>query len=1673
MPRQNVLLLLDPQRWSEQLAYISARETILHWSGDRPWVSLTEDQASRFQEQGIGVVFPQTQDKIETPAVSFQPSTETPTPPAALSASEPSGDSKAYYIVHFSFPPDGGMIQLVLATGATWVQELNYNAAIVAGSIAEKTQILAQPFIDWVGLYHPAYALDFQMAGRSEPFTAPELSSLAVDAAAIATENVTGISIEFFDDIDAETKRATVEATGAVIKGASANGFVLQPDPAVAAALLVIPGVYRLTLIAAVRLNLDRSRRVANVDAVNRMENLHFLSGVEGNGERLGLCDNGLDHSNPASLATITQDIRNRVLGIVPISPLPIGSGDHGTHVTGIMMGDGTSSDGKIKGMAPQAHVFAQVDITGSTEDTIVTFLRAARNQVKALNNSWGSFPGGPSTNVYGPSARDIDRFAYLYPEMLIVFASGNDEQDTGPGGGAAGPADGNLDMDRLGNQSRAKNILTVGANENVRDNDGWQDTYRRWYPTRYTHANFDALAGGAADGYTYSDSANQLALFSNRGPINSAPGTATGRLVPHLVAPGTNIIALRSSQQPLYGDWRDPRTVTSTIYTIKHGTSMAAPHATGAAALCRQFYRTRFGQLRRPAILDSVPPTSTPPEQFVGLPAAARLANRHLFVWVRPQSSANDKELVGALYDDEMIRLQQAAPQLIANVGDQASPRLAVHDNNLYLLHRHGNNELQLHKFVIDPAAATFNLDNAWNGGGSVVVTADVDMTPERPPALTFAEDHLAVAWFESGQLNFRRYAEADGSAVDGAPVAVGAGTAGSDHNYLIHSGSQYALAWLNNANVEFRIVDNAGNAEGTGPLTVRTGDTSRVPHLVWDNLDSRFVVIWDEAAPPREKIFARGIDHEGALLPDVIQVIQTAEGGHLRRPFIDAHSTSGFILGWEDDAKQAHYDVYFTFLNAGLQPDNRIPVNGEDSERRRLSLISDTPQDTSGFAVFKYDGGFTVAWNSLDEINNDSLSVAALGVRPDGHFFAQTALATPLIAGGNYVNHELAEHGNRALDHVSIVWAGGDSYQMAWEQGATALSGSRLVLTRTNPDGLRDTTYGAGGSQLVSDDIFDNRAAMLWDGRFLFCLTAGVAPVVRVYDNLGRPADGSNAPVAAFGANGTVTIDELTFTNVTPQLGSIPQAAPNQFRAIIVYGTGFVLPRIIRYAVLDTGGNFINLTGGPTAGPIDLVTVADPGEVGTARHGWFHYIHGEGRSTAIWHERPNPATAWEVRIRQFNPNGGPFVAGAPIPLLTRNPGDTWEALNANLAARQQQITGVGVGSLEYAVAWQHRPAAGQPYEIRFSRLQRNGTVAATHNVRVVFPSMTGTDGVTVIWPPVAGTDTDALSPQIVCTHSNEDINPPPAVGDPVANVWNQWAPGYGLAWLGRPTAGGNHTLYVTVLNENGTRLQLERPAPQGRVVAEITKISDDGADVKDFHLMWNGRSFRLSWTEERNNRLYHMQTGLTRHGSRNVFFQSSAALLKATLISGATNISHTALPNLPSAANINDGYGWGRLNVRQSLAPAAPVTMQVRDDAAVGNGRSISYRFRLPPRTVLLRVTLTWTDPPGANVVNQLNLRVTASASGNVYHGNQWDVGGGNPDRSAAGGGAFDANQTVEQVVLANPPAGEYVVEVIGQTVTATVNNAFPAQPFALTFVGSGPEAVFGVTPCDRKFY
>jgi hypothetical protein len=298
-------------------------------------------------------------------------------------------------------------------------------------------------------------------------------------------------------------------------------------------------------------------------------------------------------------------------------------------------------------------------------------------------------------------------------------------------------------------------------------------------------------------------------------------------------------------------------------------------------------------------------------------------------------------------------------------------------------------------------------------------------------------------------------------------------------------------------------------------------------------------------------------------------------------------------------------------------------------------------------------------------------------------------------------------------------------------------------------------------------------------------------------------------------------------------------------------------------------------------------------------------------------------------------------------------------------------------------------------------------------------------------------------------------------------------WSPAYGLAWIG-VEADGSRVLYFAVLDENGRRIAVPPPPPlAGALLAPapvgILQVSATGTRVRDFMLVWNGRIFLLNWVEEENGHFHHKCSMVNRHANQIANDLPSAALLKAAFVNGATNITPGPLPDTAT------GYGWGRVNLRQSLAPAPPITFQVRDDCAIGPGRTVIYHFTLPPGTALLRVALNWTDPPGPSVVNPLHLTVRAPVVPVVgarpeYRGNLWNpVAGathfisrviGNPPPVADN---HEDIQVFKQVILENPPAGIYEVEVSAAAFPNDPFNQQNLQPFALVFAGTGPEVQF----------
>ena len=169
------------------------------------------------------------------------------------------------------------------------------------------------------------------------------------------------------------------------------------------------------------------------------------------------------------------------------------------------------------------------------------------------------------------------------------------------------------------------------------------------------------------------------------------------------------------------------------------------------------------------------------------------------------------------------------------------------------------------------------------------------------------------------------------------------------------------------------------------------------------------------------------------------------------------------------------------------------------------------------------------------------------------------------------------------------------------------------------------------------------------------------------------------------------------------------------------------------------------------------------------------------------------------------------------------------------------------------------------------------------------------------------------------------------------------------------------------------------------------------------------------------------------------------SAALIKALLINGAGNLPGQYSPS-EAGASPNSASGWGRVNLAGSIIlPGNNPNGGFGDGGPLKQGQESTFTIKVPARKAVpasrahttatgptLKITLVWTDPPGAKLQNDLDLIVKA-ANGVERHGNMGT------------GKGFDRVNNVEQVVWENVPAGNLTITIRAFHITQF------AQPWA----------------------
>ena len=184
-------------------------------------------------------------------------------------------------------------------------------------------------------------------------------------------------------------------------------------------------------------------------------------------------------------------------------------------------------------------------------------------NGAQISSNSWGcSGCAGTyddSSQAFDVGTRDADLTEAGNQEMIFLFAAGN----SGPSAAT------------VGSPGNGKNMITVGASENMRpsDEDGsWTD--------------------GCLIGSTGADDAMDIISFSSRGP---SPG---GRVKPEVIAPGTHIQGTASTNSSYNGSGvcDQFRPSGQTVFAASSGTSHSTPAVAGVASLAYNWLENTYG---------------------------------------------------------------------------------------------------------------------------------------------------------------------------------------------------------------------------------------------------------------------------------------------------------------------------------------------------------------------------------------------------------------------------------------------------------------------------------------------------------------------------------------------------------------------------------------------------------------------------------------------------------------------------------------------------------------------------------------------------------------------------------------------------------------------------------------------------------------------------------------------------------------------------------------------------------------------------------------------------------------------------------------------------------------------------------------------------------------------
>jgi Subtilase family/Viral BACON domain len=502
---------------------------------------------------------------------------------AAARASAP---GKGLYVVQFIGPIQDSWFEELEQTGVEIITYAPHNAYVVLAGERAAGELMkmkaSSPFVQWMGDYQPAYKLTPGLRAARQG-----------DASRLVR-----VTVQVIDNAEGELKAGQLRASASQYFGESRvlkyRNLRLEIPVSQLAELARSDEVFAIEEdTERVRLDEAQGQIVAGNLSGNAPTGPGYLAWLAGKGFNSSQFNSfAVNVVDDAASLKGHPDLPNQRVAFendpTNLGPFQRGHGFLNSHIiggfndaAGAAYEDANGFNYGL-GIAPWARVGVTA-IFGFSPATPTSWEETAYGQgARISSNSWGLID--PSTFLpitrYDVNAQEFDRIVRDAQrgvagnqQLTVVFAAAN-----------SGPS-----SNTVGSPGSAKNVITVGASENVR------------------------MTGvdGCGVGNSGADSANDVIFFSSRGPVN--PGGGDGRVKPDILAPGTHIQAGVPQSNYFGGSVCNKYFPTGqTLYSWSSGTSHSTPAVAGGAALVYQDFLNKGMEAPSPAMIKAVLMNST-----------------------------------------------------------------------------------------------------------------------------------------------------------------------------------------------------------------------------------------------------------------------------------------------------------------------------------------------------------------------------------------------------------------------------------------------------------------------------------------------------------------------------------------------------------------------------------------------------------------------------------------------------------------------------------------------------------------------------------------------------------------------------------------------------------------------------------------------------------------------------------------------------------------------------------------------------------------------------------------------------------------------------------------------------------------------------------------------------